>query len=61
MRAPKSHHAFKAALLDPAHVSVLDRFDMPVLYMGSEEAKAFAGRLYVEESVAVRRLGLRMD
>jgi tripartite-type tricarboxylate transporter receptor subunit TctC len=55
------HDAFKAALLDPAHVSVLDRFDMPFLYMGSDEYRAFAGRQYEEESTAVRRLGLKMD
>ena len=55
------HDAFKAALLDPAHVSVLDRFDMPVLYMGTEEYAAFARRLHEEEAAAVRRLGLRMD
>jgi hypothetical protein len=55
------HDALRAALLDPAHVAVLDRFDMPVLYMDSTEYAAFARRLYEEESAAVRRLELRMD
>jgi tripartite-type tricarboxylate transporter receptor subunit TctC len=55
------HDAFKAALFDPSHVSVLERFDMPVLYMDSEEYEAFARRLYEEEAGAVRRLGLQMD
>ncbi len=55
------HDALRAALLDPAHVAVLDRFDMPVLYMDSTEYAAFARRLYEAESAAVRRLERRMD
>jgi len=55
------HDAIKPALLDPHHVSVLDRFDMPVRYMDSEAYADFARRLNAEESAAVRRLGLRMD
>ena len=55
------HDAFRDALHDPAHVAVLDRFDMPVMYMDSENYGAFARRLYEEESAVVRRLGLQMD
>jgi tripartite-type tricarboxylate transporter receptor subunit TctC len=55
------HDALKPALLDPHHVSVLDRFDMPVRYMDSETYANFARQLNAEESAAVRRLGLRMD
>jgi tripartite-type tricarboxylate transporter receptor subunit TctC len=55
------HDAFKEALFDPKHVETLDRFDMPLRYMGSEEYAAFAQRLYAEESGIIRKLGLRMD
>ncbi|MCK8784765.1 tripartite tricarboxylate transporter substrate binding protein [Roseomonas sp. NAR14] len=55
------HDACREALFDPAHVAVLDRFDMPLRYMDSEGYADFARRLYAEESAAVRRLGLRMD
>ncbi|MFC7541176.1 tripartite tricarboxylate transporter substrate-binding protein [Siccirubricoccus deserti] len=55
------HDAFKEALFDPKHVETLDRFDMPLRYMGSEEYATFAQRLYAEESAIIRKLGLRMD
>jgi tripartite-type tricarboxylate transporter receptor subunit TctC len=55
------HDAFKEALFDPKHVETLDRFDMPLRYMGSEDYAAFAQRLYAEESAIIRKLGLRMD
>jgi len=55
------HDAIKPALFDPRHVEMLDRFDMPLRYMGPEEYAAFARRLNEEEGAAVRRLGLRMD
>ncbi|TCI00189.1 tripartite tricarboxylate transporter substrate binding protein [Roseococcus sp. SYP-B2431] len=55
------HDAIKPALFDPRHVAMLDRFDMPLRYMGPEEYAAFARRLNEEEGRAVRRLGLRMD
>lgn len=55
------HDAIRPALFDPAHVAMLDRFDMPLRYMGPEEYAEFARRLNDEEGAAVRRLGLRMD
>lgn len=55
------HDALKPALFEPRHVEMLDRFDMPLRYMGPEEYAAFARRLWEEESATVRRLGLRMD
>jgi tripartite-type tricarboxylate transporter receptor subunit TctC len=55
------HDAFKAALFDPKHVETLDRFDMPLRYMSSEDYAVFAQKLYAEESAVIRKLGLRMD
>ncbi len=54
------HDAFKTALHDPAHLSVLRRFDMPVRYLDSEGYANFvieANRLEIE---TVRELGLRL-
>jgi tripartite-type tricarboxylate transporter receptor subunit TctC len=53
------HDAFKDALYDPAHVAVLDRFDMHIAYLGSEDYAAAVRRQYEAERDAVRRLGLR--
>ncbi|MFC7475846.1 tripartite tricarboxylate transporter substrate binding protein [Dankookia sp. GCM10030260] len=55
------HDAFKAALFEPQHVSTLERYDMPVRYMGTEEYAAFARKVYAEESAVIRKLGLKMD
>ncbi len=37
------HDAFKAALYDPQHIAILERFDMPVMYKGPEDYAAFWG------------------
>jgi len=55
------HDAFKAALHDPAHLTVLDRYDMPLLYLDSEAYAAAAHRTVEAEGAMVRRLGLRVD
>jgi tripartite-type tricarboxylate transporter receptor subunit TctC len=55
------HDAFKEALFGPTHLAVLDRHDMPVLYLGPEEYAAAARRQYEEEREIVRMLGLRME
>ncbi len=55
------HGAFKAALFDPAHLAVLERYDMEPAYMNSEDYAAFARRQYQEEGEMIRRLGLRVD
>ncbi|MBL6453808.1 tripartite tricarboxylate transporter substrate binding protein [Belnapia sp. T6] len=55
------HDAFKEALFEPKHVETLDRFDMPLRYMNSEDYAAFAMKTYAEESAIIRKLGLRMD
>ena len=53
------HDAFKDALNDPAHVAVLDRFDMQIAYLDSEDYATAVRRQYEEEREMVRRLGLR--
>ncbi|MFZ4408274.1 MAG: tripartite tricarboxylate transporter substrate binding protein [Paracraurococcus sp.] len=55
------HDAFKAALFEPQHVATLERYDMPLRYMGTEEYAAFARKVYAEESAIIRKLGLTMD
>ncbi|HEY4251112.1 MAG TPA: tripartite tricarboxylate transporter substrate binding protein [Roseomonas sp.] len=54
------HDGFRAALNDPQHVAVLDRFDMPVIYLNSADYAAFARRQFEEEGVMIRRMGLRL-
>jgi tripartite-type tricarboxylate transporter receptor subunit TctC len=54
------HDAFREALFDPAHVAILDRFDMAPWHMGTEEYADFARRTYAEEGEMIRRLGLRL-
>jgi len=55
------HDAFKTALYDPAHVATLNRFDMPLIYMNSDDYRTAALRTMEEEAVVIRRLGLRMS
>jgi tripartite-type tricarboxylate transporter receptor subunit TctC len=52
--------AFKAAVADPAHMAVLDKFDMPPMHMGPEEYTNFVRRTVEDESAMVRRMGLRI-
>ena len=55
------HDTFKEALHDPAHVAVLQRYDMPVVYMDSAAYAAFARDLFEQEAAVIRKLGLKMD
>ena len=53
--------AFKAALFDPQHLAVLERYDMPVLYMTGEELRQWnAARIPVERDL-IRRLGISFE
>ena len=54
------HDAFREALFDPAHVAILDRFDMQPMYLGPDDYAAFARRQFTEEGEMIRRLGLRI-
>ena len=55
------HDVFKAALEDPAHLAVLERFDMPVIYKGPEDYAAFVRQQVAEERVLIDRLGLKIN
>lgn len=55
------HDAFKAALNDPAHLAVLERFDMPVIYKNSEDYAASVRQTIEEEGAIIRRLNLRLN
>jgi tripartite-type tricarboxylate transporter receptor subunit TctC len=54
------HDAFREALFDPAHVAILDRFDMQPMYLGPDEYAALARRTFAEEGEMIRRMGLRI-
>ena len=55
------HDLLKAALEEPAHLAVLERLDMPVMYLGSEEYTAFVRRQMAEERALIDRLGLKIN
>lgn len=55
------HDALKQALHDPAHLTILERFDMPVMYMNGEDYRASVQRIIAEEGALIRRLNLRLD
>jgi tripartite-type tricarboxylate transporter receptor subunit TctC len=53
------HDAFRDSLQDPAHLAVLERFDMPLLYADGAGYAAYAREFYAEDSAIVRAMGLR--
>jgi len=55
------HDAFKAALEDPAHAQVLERYDMQADYKNSADYTAFVAQIMREEGEMVRRLNLRIN
>jgi len=55
------HDTMREAMMDPQHLAVLERFDMPLRYMDSAAYLAFAKQLNVQEIAAVRRLNLSVD
>jgi hypothetical protein len=50
--------AFRAALFDAGHHAILERFDMQVGYLRSEDCATEVRRRYEEEREMVERLGL---
>ncbi len=52
--------AFREAVNDPQHLAVLERFDMPAMYMPAAEYDAFARRQFADEGAMIRRMGLRL-
>ena len=55
------HDGFKAALEDPAHLAVLERFDMPVMYKDTADYQAFVRQQIEEDRVMIQKLGLRIN
>lgn len=53
------HDGFAAALRRPAHLAMLDRFDMELDYRDSADYAAFIEKQLREEEALVRRLNLR--
>jgi tripartite-type tricarboxylate transporter receptor subunit TctC len=51
------HDAFRAALFDPAVLTLLERFDMPVRYLGSADYAREARRLFEQERDILARPG----
>jgi len=55
------HDAFKDALDDPAHLAVLDRFDMPLMYKNTADYQAFVRQQIEEDRAMIQRLGLKLN
>jgi tripartite-type tricarboxylate transporter receptor subunit TctC len=55
------HDIFRPALEDPAHLAILERFDMPVMYKGPEEYQAFVRQQVEEDRAMIKRLGLTLN
>ncbi len=54
------HDIFKAALEDPAHLAVLDRLDMPMMYKNTADYTAFVRQQFEEDKAMIQKLGLRL-
>jgi tripartite-type tricarboxylate transporter receptor subunit TctC len=55
------HDIFKPALEDPAHLAVLERYDMPVMYKDPEEYQAFVRQQVEEDRAMIRKLNLKLN
>jgi len=55
------HDIFRDALNEPAHLAVLDRFDMPVMYKDTAEYQAFVRQQVEEDRAMIQRLGLKLN
>jgi hypothetical protein len=53
------HDAVRDSLQDPAHLAILERFDMPMMYADGEGYARYAREFYAEDSAMVRQMGLR--
>ncbi|MBX9595108.1 MAG: tripartite tricarboxylate transporter substrate binding protein, partial [Roseomonas sp.] len=53
------HDAFRDALRDPAHLAILERFNMPLMYANGADYARYAREFYAEDSAMVRAMGLR--
>jgi tripartite-type tricarboxylate transporter receptor subunit TctC len=50
--------AFKKSLEDPQVIASFEKYDQPVIYMGSDEYARFAQRTYASEKRLIEKLGL---
>jgi tripartite-type tricarboxylate transporter receptor subunit TctC len=55
------HDAFKAALMSEENTRVRNQFDMPLVYLNTQEYKDFVAQRAVWERDMVTRLGIRME
>ncbi|MDW8314534.1 MAG: tripartite tricarboxylate transporter substrate binding protein [Rhodovarius sp.] len=55
------HDAFKEALLSPENARVREQYDMPLVYMDSEQYTAFIRERAEFERALIARLGIRME
>ena len=53
------HDAFAEAVRDPAHLAVLEKYDMPVEYRDSAAYAAFLRETVARETALIQRLGLK--
>ena len=52
------HDAFKKTLDDPAVLATFEKYDQPVIYMGTEAYTKFARDSYASEKATIERLGM---
>lgn len=52
------HDAFKKALYDPEHIKLLERYDQPLVYLGTDDYTKWAEKTFREEKALIERLGL---
>ena len=50
--------AFKKSLEDPQVIASFEKYDQPVIYMGSDEYARFAQRTFASEKRLIEKLGL---
>lgn len=49
------HDGFKKAVEDPRFIAAMEKYDMPIMYMGTEEFTAYWAAAYVEAGDHVRK------
>ena len=54
----KLHDAFKKTLDDPAVLATFEKYDQPVIYMGTEAYTKFARDSFAAERATIERLGM---
>lgn len=53
------HDAFKKGMEDPAFIKVLDKLDMPSLYLNTEDYSKYNQKIEEEEKAMIYKLGLQ--